>query len=266
MIKNIGIITWLLAGLLIAPGIITGCGTVKETTLDSTTAQDIFTRAKTAINEIKTYEYTSTASYQIKDNPQNDTITYHQNNKATYDISNRTAAIGMDSEEKSGSYEYVYFIDGKCYVPNGNSSSEPNGWRQFTDKQEADQIYAMLNEVWMQTGVIDKATVISIKTVSLKGSACYLIEVNPDISSLLDYTEWKRMRSGGDYQQLHDNTKNITVQYWVTQDNLALLKAHIHFETATDSKPSFYSFDITVTFDKVNKPVDFSFPAEITGK
>jgi hypothetical protein len=280
----------LVSGLVMLSGLISSaCAkqnqltvTPTETTIDKATAEGIFAGMKNAFVNMNTYQYemeaknrtiTETKYTNVTDSFD---LTFGQKNKVIIDT-NKSDARGefasyFISGTKNGvsenitwtdSTQVIFFKNGDCYRPMG----ETGGYTKFTDTAEADQIFGLMDEISFQSYLSENSTLISVNKVDYQGSLCYLVELKPDITRFLEYTSWKGMRDGGNFNKLRDGVKTAVIRYQITQENLSLAQAYLYLETGTDeARMSYYSFEENISFHKVNEPANIDFPADITGK
>jgi len=277
-----GIAIWLIiAGLLSSIASFSGCGgrslvtgTIPETATNTVVPEDIFVRIKNATKDIKTFEYVLKITTQIK--RETEDMTYSLMTRGVMDRVNSSGKFEQQESQRgelnnskidgpfTGAKAVSYFIRGDAYFGDYDANGKSISWdKNSGDQAERCQIFAVMDEAGLQSSIIEKSTVNSIKLDDLQGTPCYLVEINPDINSLLDYARWKGMDVEANYQKLVDGVKKVTVEYWVTQDNVFLKKAYIYLETEiTGEAPLYYSFETNILFAKVNEPVNIQLPPE----
>jgi hypothetical protein len=233
-------------------------------TPEITIPDNIIEKVIEANKELSSYEFRMDTVQNIKDSVKDMTFITKQsgaldnlNEKRKVEIELTANGTGMDDDLAGKSL--IYFIGKDAYFGGVSENGQSSSWsKNLYDKGERDQIASVLDKVQLQLYVLEKSTLKTVELEESQGIPCYLIEINPDNSSLRDYFNWEiDLPSGA------QSIKLASVQYWVTQQDLLLNKGYLRLDLErTDRKPENTSMEISIVFDKINQPVDIQLPAE----
>jgi hypothetical protein len=179
-----------------------------------------------------------------------------------------TGKNGTDNiDEKSRIAAYI--IEDISYIGTSDNGSEMT-WRHET---ASSTIWEEQPQTAQLMKLLDNSKINSLKTETVQGVRCFLLELNPDPAMLWDTLMSQVGESSGGFssEEMGNSLKKATVKYWFTQDTLFFKKVYISLDMELDAKTMGvesgqmqYLIVMTQTFNKHNQKTEIQLPVEAT--
>lgn len=108
------------------------------------------------------------------------------------------------------------------------------------------------------------AEAVILGTANVKGIACYIAEISPDMDELLKYISSQVGQEALFVELTEDSLSNYSMKGWYARDTFFLMKSHQEFDMTVDFEgdEANYHFIIDTLFYDWNKPVSIELPPE----
>jgi hypothetical protein len=242
--------------------------------------QDFGARVHENLPNLNSYETELEMSFNMEGVIDNQSLTTTMTITATRTTDQTAKKTGMDMSMKvkgtAGSDNIdqnertsIYIIDGTSYVGKSNAeekmywSHETATSTMWEEQLQTEQLMKLL----------DNSKINSLQTETIQGVRCFLLELNPDLTSLWDTisSQIGESSSGTNNENMANFVKKATVKYWFTQDKLFFKKVYIHLDMEmdaealeADSGSIHYTIEMNQFFNKHNQKLDIHLPPEAT--
>ena len=249
---------------------------IPEIVTETTIPDYLLEHIKDINSNLQTYECETEMTLYIKNESQKEDMTFVRKSSVALDKINGNMSVSIEESESgefnnsrvdepfTGAKGVLYFIGKDTYFGGYDENGKSVSWdKNLYDEEERGQIAVTNWQAELQMGILEKSTVKLIQLKDLQGTLCYLVEISPDLNSLLDYARWEGMDVEANYQQRLQGVKKATADYWFDQDSLLFERAYIYFEVEIEGEmPLYYTFEAHIIFDKVNEKLDIQLPPE----
>jgi hypothetical protein len=163
----------------------------------------------------------------------------------------------------------AYIIEDTSYVGTSDAGEKMN----WSHKAVSSTMWEEQLQTEPLMKLLENSKINSLKTETVQGIRCFLVELNPDPSLLWDTLMSQIGESSGglNSEEMGDSVKKATVKYWFTQDTIFFKKVYISLDMEIDAQTMGaesgemrYIIEMNQSFNKHNQNIDIQLPAEAT--
>jgi hypothetical protein len=177
----------------------------------------------------------------------------------------------------------MYLLDDWMYMMVDAPMMSPQWTKTEVSYNEILEKMESIDFTQTQTELLESADIVITGKEKIDGIDCYILEVSPDMSKLLEILMQQSQLTGGDMlnvptdefdemmENIDDMVKNISATYWVAEDTFYIIKGDVSFSMeitpeamgVTDEEGS-VSMDTVLSMRMFNhdKPVSIVLPPE----
>jgi hypothetical protein len=251
-----------------------GCGQAKDLT-----AQEVVDKAVLAAASVQTVKMDSDMSMDMDVTGEKpSSMQMDMNMSGSMNVKETEMALTMDANMdipetgKQTMSTEMYIVDGWMYI----KVEAPIVGEQWIKSKLDSNMWAQQNQLAQQIELLKNAIEInSTGTESIDGVSCYVLEVNPNMATLMDFVTSQLGQEEGvdlpDNVDLSEMFKSITIKEWISRDSYLPVKVDMKMvleinaedlgQTGGEIDKMMMDMSMVIKYFDYNKPVSIVLPS-----